>query len=196
MRRLPVSHSHRSTSSRAFTLIELLVVVAIIAILAAIALPNFLEAQTRAKVSRAQADLRTIVVAVEAYRVDNNQYPAENYPSPFLVAEGGLVSLPNRIKLKGLTSPIAYLTALPIDPFASVDDPLNMLPPPTYHYAALNDPLYPNNSFFFGNNPEHRYSQWVVQSNGPDRNAFPFQFPRYDPTNGTVSLGNVLHLSP
>ncbi|MCC5876390.1 MAG: prepilin-type N-terminal cleavage/methylation domain-containing protein, partial [Candidatus Sumerlaeia bacterium] len=58
-----------------FTLIELLIVVAIIAILAAIAVPNFLEAQTRAKVARVNSDLRSLATAIEAYRVDNNDYP-------------------------------------------------------------------------------------------------------------------------
>ncbi|MBM3336032.1 prepilin-type N-terminal cleavage/methylation domain-containing protein, partial [Candidatus Sumerlaeota bacterium] len=60
---------------KGFTLIELLIVVAIIAILAAIAVPNFLEAQTRSKVTRAMADMRTLAVAVEAYSIDNTEYP-------------------------------------------------------------------------------------------------------------------------
>lgn len=60
---------------RAFTLIELLIVVAIIAILAAIAVPNFLEAQTRAKVSRTLADMRAISTGIEAFRIDQNLYP-------------------------------------------------------------------------------------------------------------------------
>ena len=59
----------------AFTLIELLIVVAIIAILAAIAVPNFLEAQTRAKVARVRSDQRTLATALETYNLDNNGYP-------------------------------------------------------------------------------------------------------------------------
>jgi prepilin-type N-terminal cleavage/methylation domain-containing protein len=70
--------SHRT----GFTLIELLIVVAIIAILAAIAVPNFLEAQTRSKVSRVKTDMRSLATAIEAYAVDNNSATAWYMFSP------------------------------------------------------------------------------------------------------------------
>src|SRR5512133_2537238 len=89
---------------QAFTLIELLIVVAIIAILAAIAVPNFLEAQVRAKVSRCKNDMRSISVALESYRTENNKYP---FPAN---------SFDNG-RLKLLSSPIAYMTSVPKDPF-------------------------------------------------------------------------------
>ena len=63
------------------TLIELLIVVAIIAILAAIAVPNFLEAMVRSKISRVKSDMRTIGLTIEAYIVDNNSYPVMKYKS-------------------------------------------------------------------------------------------------------------------
>ena len=62
-------------SSKGFTLIELLIVVAIIGIIAAIAIPNLLNAIDRGKQKRTMADMRSIGTAVESYAVDNNVYP-------------------------------------------------------------------------------------------------------------------------
>jgi type II secretory pathway pseudopilin PulG len=58
-----------------FTLIKSLIAVAVIAILAAIALPNLLEAQTGSKVSRVKSELRTIAGALEAYHAGCGHYP-------------------------------------------------------------------------------------------------------------------------
>ncbi len=93
-----------SPRRRGFTLIELLIVVAIIAILAAIAVPNFLEAQTRSKISRVKSDLRTVATALESYRIDWTQYP----PTPFCGGgdAGVLRVLPNNI-----SSPVAYISS-------------------------------------------------------------------------------------
>ncbi len=58
-----------------FTLIELLIVVAIIGIIAAIAIPNLLNAIDRGKQKRTMADIRSVGTAVESYAVDLNFYP-------------------------------------------------------------------------------------------------------------------------
>ena len=58
-----------------FTLIELLIVVAIIGIIAAIAIPNLLNAIDRGKQKRTMADIRSVGTAVESYAVDVNFYP-------------------------------------------------------------------------------------------------------------------------
>ena len=92
----------RRSLLNAFTLIELLIVVAIIGILAAIAVPNFLNAQVRAKVARAEADLRSIRTAFEMYRLDNNTYPPTNND-------------PENWEM--LQEPIAYLSFTPLDIF-------------------------------------------------------------------------------
>ena len=65
-----------------FTLIELLIVVAIIGIIAAIAIPNLLNAIDRGKQKRTMADIRSIGTAVEAYAVDVNFYPRETTFNP------------------------------------------------------------------------------------------------------------------
>lgn len=100
---------------KAFTLIELLIVVAIIAILAAIAVPNFLEAQTRSKVSRARADMRALATALESYAVDNHIYPPNDASGPPGTSQFRLD------RFGFLTTPVAYITSYPKDPFISTN---------------------------------------------------------------------------
>jgi prepilin-type N-terminal cleavage/methylation domain-containing protein len=60
---------------RGFTLIELMVVIAIIIILAAIAIPNYLTMTARAKRSRLSSDYATLATVLETFKTDWGQYP-------------------------------------------------------------------------------------------------------------------------
>lgn len=178
----------RCTHEFGFTLIELLIVVAIIAILASIAVPNFLEAQIRAKVSRAKTDLRTLATGLEAYRVDSNQYP----PTP-------LFALGDRFfRLKPLTTPVAYITSLPPEVFSTVKSE-----PYAYWSANLNDAMKYSPIYFFLFDEKDKDGRWALFSRGPDMNyeAAPEEGGEgflidYDPTNGTVSNGDVMRFGP
>jgi general secretion pathway protein G len=97
-----------------FTLIELLIVVAIIAILAAIAVPNFLEAQTRAKIARSVSDMRSLATAIESYHVDNNKMPKSDNP---FGPNGDYYSHWWGFTSSVITTPIAYITSIPTMPF-------------------------------------------------------------------------------
>lgn len=98
-----------------FTLIELLIVVAIIGILAAIAVPNFLNAQTRAKIARVHADQRSFGEAMEMYFLDNNSYPwTDTLPRG---------ANPLELRWIPLTTPVAYIAGVPDDPFGDRNTP-------------------------------------------------------------------------
>ncbi|MEI7633361.1 MAG: prepilin-type N-terminal cleavage/methylation domain-containing protein [bacterium] len=174
---------------QAFTLIELLIVVAIIAILAAIAVPNFIEAQTRAKVSRAKNDMRTHSNALQAYFIDYGTYPAAWGP--------GMISL---------TSPIAYVSSLPLDPF--IDKRLDY----DSQWYTFNGRYIQKVCYLDGGGTPQVF-EWTNWRNctpkvagtrgnwyhlwswGPDgNNNGTYGFLPYDPTNGTISVGDIIVL--
>jgi prepilin-type N-terminal cleavage/methylation domain-containing protein len=204
---------HRT--SKGFTLIELLIVVAIIAILAAIAVPNFLEAQTRAKISRVKNDLRVICVAVESYQIDNN-----NTPLHTPVDQGWGSAWYQWVEgLNTLSTPIAYISSVAMhDPFTP-DKMAGWYPKPTvysYFWADYGDKNPPNISWFRMCGGEKGHSGYMVSSWGPDRRTssaeWTFVWPKtadadgatltinrsnpridcwYDSTNGTLSAGDI-----
>lgn len=168
----------------AFTLIELLIVVSIIGILAAIAVPNFLDAQIRAKVSRAQADLRTIRTAVQSYALDHNGPPPNTHPS--------LGDSTNGYLGPQITTPVAYLTnGLLTDPFFKPHDEEAVLNDEQYYtyqqlefYQMRSSAPQPLLDF---------YGTWRSCSYGPDGGYSDGSWGVwiYDPSNGLLSRGNI-----
>ncbi|HUT24583.1 MAG TPA: prepilin-type N-terminal cleavage/methylation domain-containing protein [Sumerlaeia bacterium] len=198
----------------AFTLIELLIVVAIIAILAAIAVPNFLEAQTRSKISRAKSDQRSLATAIEAYRVDYNKYP-----DPY--DDFGLSGAVDYIQyLVGLTTPVAYITSVSLrDPFKPTVAGEIWTSPSYFRADFLGSCWYGNYETGVGRSNWGSYNffgGFLIISWGPDREVSYLEHyvmdvhipgwwqaqswnriqPRaidsiYDPTNGTRSIGDI-----
>jgi prepilin-type N-terminal cleavage/methylation domain-containing protein len=197
-----------------FTLIELLIVVAIIAILAAIAIPNFLAAQTRAKVSKQKAGMATAVTALESYQIDNTAYP------PCRIWGGAMGKWHYEFPIE-CTTPIAYITSRPTDIFERYESSPDILPirytKPGWGY---------NNGFSVSNiyayypknfdNPDPgpagtdqitnegqapiKYGVWsqgpnsLIWNTAVEKQPF-FKTSWYDPTNGITSRGFVVKLA-
>lgn len=181
---------------KGFTLIELLIVVAIIGILAAIAVPNFINAQVRAKVARTLADLRSIRTSMEMYSLDNNR----PIPDPNELAMSGIYQRGSRV-WGSLTTPIAYISPSAFkDPFIPETPPQGnaaweAVMDGVYHYRyvdfmrSVNNQGAVNNAF-----PGVRY---IARSPGPDRWYIGdpqrlLHWFAYDPSNGVISVGDVI----
>ena len=159
-----------------FTLIELLIVVAIIGILAAIAVPNFLNAQIRAKVSKCVSEEKALAEACFMYALDNNMNVMH---SDYSNAHNGL------------TTPVSYIShpmwdifkntpetsslhggLIHIEPFKWSEDTAKLLPGVVESFRGSSAAL------LLGVGPARAYG------------------PPYDASNGVQSVGGIYRLVP
>ncbi|MEW6236351.1 MAG: prepilin-type N-terminal cleavage/methylation domain-containing protein [Candidatus Omnitrophota bacterium] len=152
----------------AFTLIELLIVVAIIGILAAIAVPNFLNAQTRAKIARSVSDCRNLGLAIQSFQVergmllidiwdDDNQTGVDRLNKFFgNIANPSKATRLQRDVMAPITTPVSYMSAIPQDPF--LKNPLQAATSETWTgqldtYTYFDrDPAIPDNPWIHDHN--------------------------------------------
>ncbi len=175
---------------KGFTLIELLIVVAIIGILAAIAVPNFLNAMMRSKIAKAESEMRSIVTALESYRVDNNIYP------PWINADGNNRN-PLPARLVPLTTPIAYMSSVPQDPFIYGPPGTRMNETQnenytTYDYTEAWSRIHHRGVSLVPQ--QARCSEFKLTSAGPDYTNTWGNTVTYDVSNGLTSFGDMIRL--
>lgn len=200
------------------SVMEMLICLALVAMLAAIAVPNFMLAQTSTNIAQAKQDLKSLKVGLEAYKVDVGAYPWQ-IGLPTCLADGPYAGI-NQPTLERLTTPVSYLGgATPFyDPFVATaiysGNTFDTVAPLTtsirqqvYFYNARN---LRDTSAWGQSMPHDVDPYWYfLESAGPDLHRhWPFSalngmetdtaanrisllLTIYDSTNGSVSRGSI-----
>ncbi len=176
-----------------FTLIELLIVVAIIGILAAIAVPNFLNAQLRARIAATEANMKAIGNAVEMYCIDHGQYPNTYYPGTVTFIN------PRIYRFRRLTTPVAYMSASVRDVFNKIDAEADAVypfwGPDTMDHRRLGTWFdHPDMSPI-----KNQRGGWAIMSFGPDQDYESTQKQYllvFAVSNGLISDGDIYRFGP
>jgi hypothetical protein len=132
--------------------------------------------------------------ALEAYRVDNSNYPADWFLTynPFY--------MDTNVSLTVVTTPIDYISSLPVSAFGPYGTTIPAVPPGTEFNHYVYEGPYAIAGFYsalpLSSLPyDINAREWVLASPGPDK-VFESGGQVYDPTNGTISAGNVYRLGP
>ncbi|MEW6233924.1 MAG: prepilin-type N-terminal cleavage/methylation domain-containing protein [Candidatus Omnitrophota bacterium] len=177
---------------KAFTLIELLIVVAIIGVLAAIAVPNFLNAQMRAKIANVQAELRNLSSALEMYRMDRGMYP------PWRTFQNGDIWPVSR-RLHPLTTPISYMSSIGQDPFLKKIGGQTVITQEHWAYDSYDyiDAWTMIHTIKNTTLSDSCYcSEWRMASAGPDGLQTYGRVAIFDASNGLKSVGDLIRIGP
>lgn len=198
-----LSKTAQKKTPKASRLLGWMIIIAILMIIAAFVIPDFMEPVHRPKTANVRTDLRSISTALEAYYVDDNRYPlsfsdiSRNLFARF-GADSPMSSQPTFGLLSSgyanLTSPVPFMDRVPYDPFA----PARLRHAPFCYYT---DPAGKG---------------WILWSAGPDmkydltsRNIGGIYNPAnpnmvsdpallsltFDPTNGSTSHGDIWRIS-
>ena len=204
-----------------YALVELLIVIAIIIIISAIAVPNLISANIKAKVKGIKSEMGSIAIALEDYRIDDEagNYPIQPGPGydPDVIAQPNIafddhddaIGLGELIFPEGASDPV-YLYRIPGDPFndSGEEEWNGTSGAHNNHYCYFTADAERQSS-----STEAKY--WALVSYGPDKdqnidsytkawNAVDPNAPNhntyknlvYDPDNGITSSGDIVIIGP